>query len=141
MLVIRAQEHDRSKLEEPEFSAFAEVPRRHAGIPYGSPAYRERLKLLKPALDHHYSVSRHHPEHFTDGIRGMNLIDVVEMFADWLGSWTDYGSGDFESSIEHNRDRFDFSSDLESIFKNTAEALLGPNHPALYDTAPEGDIQ
>jgi len=41
---------------------------------------------MKPALEHHYALYRHHPEHFQNGIDDMNLIDLVEMFADWKAS-------------------------------------------------------
>jgi len=35
-----------------------------AGSTYGSEEYKAFLGQMKPALDHHYAVNDHHPEHF-----------------------------------------------------------------------------
>lgn len=56
--------HDRSKLEEPEKSAFDYATPRLAGSTYGSEEYKTFLADLKPALDHHYAHNSHHPEHY-----------------------------------------------------------------------------
>jgi hypothetical protein len=72
----RAKRHDRSKLQKEEKAGFDEYTPKLAGSTYGSGEYKEYLKNLKPYLDHHYSVNSHHPEHFLNGIRGMNLIDL-----------------------------------------------------------------
>ena len=50
---------------------------------YGSNEHKEALDIIKPAIDHHYKENRHHPEHFEDGISGMNLVDICEMISDW----------------------------------------------------------
>jgi hypothetical protein len=78
------------------------------------------LRDMKPALDHHYANNRHHPEHFgEEGIDGMNLFDVLEMFIDWTASTRRHADGDIAKSIEINKKRFGMSDQLAQIFRNT----------------------
>lgn len=64
-LMKRAVTHDRTKVISPEREKFADVASRLQGLTYGSPEYRECLKVtLGPALKHHYDHNRHHPEFF-----------------------------------------------------------------------------
>lgn len=67
VLTIRAAHHDRSKLAEPEKSAYDNLMRFKSShdMVYGSPDYAEGLKILGPALDHHYAANDHHPQHWT----------------------------------------------------------------------------
>lgn len=122
-LTTRAVEHDRSKLEPPEIAAFTEHTNRLAQIEYGSQAYQQELKELKPTLEHHYANNRHHPEHFERGISGMNLVDLVEMFCDWRAATKRNKNGNMLKSIEVNAQRFDMDTQLEQIFVNTAIAM------------------
>ena len=78
---------------------------------------------MKPALEHHYAVNRHHPEHFTNGVNDMTLIDVVEMFADWKAASERTQNGNLLKSIELNAERFHLSDQLKEIFINTAKTL------------------
>lgn len=124
-LADRAQVHDASKLgevEKPIFDKFEDILK---GLDYGSDAYKAALADMKPALDHHYAENRHHPEHYEDGIRGMNLLDLVEMFCDWKGAAERHTTGSLPDSIQHNQQRFGYSDDLKSIFLNTAQFLEG----------------
>jgi hypothetical protein len=61
-LKIRANSHDVSKLNEPEKSIFDKYTPELKKCEYMSPEYLENLKNMKPALEHHYACSRHHPE-------------------------------------------------------------------------------
>lgn len=64
-LEARGFEHDQSKLQEPEKSAFDRLKALSlSGMDYGSPEYRACLKAEKPAIQHHYDHNSHHPEHF-----------------------------------------------------------------------------
>lgn len=96
-----------------------------ADCTYGSDEYKEFLKGLKPALDRHYKNNRYHPEHFKNVIKGMNLIDVLELICDWKASSERHEDGDVYKSIELNQDRFNYSDDLKSILKNTVDFLNG----------------
>jgi hypothetical protein len=124
MLGERAVSHDDSKMESPELALFDEYTPKLAGCTYGSEEYQKFLVELKPALDHHYAVNRHHPEHFEEGVAGMNLVDVVEMFCDWFAASKRHDDGDIYKSINFNKDRFHLPVELVSIFHNTADILL-----------------
>lgn len=91
---------------------------------YGSDEYKSFLEGLRPALDRHYLNNRHHPEHFENGIRGMNLIDLLEMICDWKASSERHADGNIFNSIELNQKRFGYSDDLKEILKNTADFLI-----------------
>lgn len=62
----RAVNHDLSKLQEPEKSAFDRLKALSlSGMVYGSEEYRACLRAEKPAIQHHYKANSHHPEHVT----------------------------------------------------------------------------
>ena len=117
----RAINHDASKLHEEEIKIFEEFTPKLKDSTYGSEEYQGFLKDMKPALDHHYAKNRHHPEYHKDGIDDMNLVDIMEMFADWLAASQRHADGDIMKSIEINKDRFGMSDQLVSIFKNSVE--------------------
>lgn len=119
----RAVSHDRSKTESPEVEVFDEFTPKLQLNPYGSPAYAQNLEAMGDGLRHHYEVNRHHPEHFTDGVNGMNLVDVVEMLADWKAATDRTPSGDLPRSLNIQRDRFGLSDQLFRILWNTAQTL------------------
>ena len=120
-LKSRAVDHDRSKLGPEEKPIFDKSTPRLRDTTYGSEEYNDSLKKMGKALEHHYAVNRHHPEYFENGIAGMNLVDIVEMFCDWLAATERHASGDIYKSIEINQKRFNFSDDLKQIFINTAK--------------------
>ena len=120
-LTTRGVNHDRTKLESPEVELFTEYTPRLASTQYGSEEYKESLAGLKPALDHHYANSRHHPEHFNKGIADMNLVDIVEMLCDWKAASERQRDGNLLKSIEQNAQRFGYDDQLKQIFLNTAK--------------------
>jgi hypothetical protein len=120
-LFLRALNHDNTKLEEPEFSIFKIYTEKLKNSTYGSDEYKQFLKEMKPALDHHYKNNLHHPEHFANGIEGMNLVDLVEMFCDWKAATMRHDDGDINKSIEINAERFNICPQLKSIFKNSVK--------------------
>lgn len=121
----RAALHDRSKLEEPEKSAYDNLMRFKASkdMIYGSPEYAEGLKILGPALDHHYAANDHHPQHTPEGIAGMSLLSLMEMLADWRAAGERYKEGSIAQSLAHNRERFGISDQLFAILQNTVNEL------------------
>ena len=120
-LLRRSHHHDQSKLEPPEVETFNEFTPKLKDLTYGSDEYRECLRAMKPALEHHYAHNRHHPEHFANGVLGMDLFDLVEMLSDWIAASrrtrppapsTDEGTDASEAyaagiraSMSHNRER------------------------------------
>ncbi len=86
-MLRRGRVHDASKFGEAEKPAFDEAISLLRGISYGSPEYTKVLERLAPAFDHHYRCNSHHPEHYgQQGISGMDLFDLVEMFCDWMAA-------------------------------------------------------
>ena len=123
----RGARHDESKWSEEEWNLFLEYTPKLKNCTYGSPEYVQYLKELKPALDHHYQCNSHHPEHhigFDSGIKGMNLVDIMEMLCDWLASTKRHADGDIFKSIEINQKRFGYSDDVKAILSRTAEFLV-----------------
>lgn len=97
-LNVRGSLHDASKLGIYEKPIFDEVTPQLKGLTYGSDEYKESLKKLGPALDHHYEKNSHHPEHYKgitvyDGIQGMSLFDLLEMLADWKAAGERHADG------------------------------------------------
>jgi hypothetical protein len=120
-LLHRGEMHDRTKLESPEVEYFTEHNYRLCDLEYGSEEYAKALEDLKPALAHHYAKNRHHPAHFKNGIRDMNLIDLVEMFCDWAATTHRQYDGNLRKSLEKNVERFKISDELASILENSIE--------------------
>jgi hypothetical protein len=123
-LEVRADVHDASKLQEPEKSAFDQVVGRLKEVTYGSPEYKATLKdVLGAALHHHDTHNSHHPEHRANGVDGMSLLDLVEMFCDWKAAGERHLGGSLERSIQINRERFKISDQLTAILENTRKEL------------------
>jgi hypothetical protein len=115
--------HDHSKLREPEKAVFDEVTPKLKAMTYGSEEYAASLADMKPALDHHYSYNRHHPEHFGDGVMDMDMIDLLEMLADWKAAGERHADGYIERSLEINEKRFGIPTELMKILRNTVDRL------------------
>lgn len=137
-LLRRAQRHDASKLVPPEVEAFDIATPKLAGLTYGTDEYKQSLADLGVALEHHYAVNSHHPEHWTSGIAGMSLLDLVEMLVDWKAASermrkpmpaapgrpeAPQYDNDFLHSIALNQERFGYSDELREILENTAREL------------------
>ena len=122
-LTTRGVNHDASKMESPEIELFAEYTDNLKNMVYNSPEYQQSLKELKPALEHHYAINRHHPEHFPNGINDMTLIDLIEVIADWKAASERQKNGNLLVSIENNAKRFNITDQLKQILINTAKTL------------------
>jgi hypothetical protein len=118
--------HDRSKLTSPEVEAFDEFTPKLVASTYGSEEYKGYLAAMRPALEHHYAANSHHPEHYADGIRGMNLMDLVEMLCDWKAATLRHADGDIGRSIELNQQRFGYTDELKQILLNTLPLFERP---------------
>ena len=118
-LIFRGVNHDNSKIGEFEVDIFTEYTPKLANSTFGSDEYKQFLKEMKPALDHHYSENKHHPEHFENGILGMDLIDLLEMICEWKAATLRHNNGDIMKSVEINQKRFGYSDELKQIFINT----------------------
>jgi Family of unknown function (DUF5662) len=121
-LLTRGENHDATKLSRPEVEAFTNAAPLKDMV-YGSPEYQKSLDDLKPALEHHYRANSHHPQHYTMGIDGMSLVDIIEMFCDWSASSKRNKDGNLSNSIDINAERFNMSPQLVQIFKNSLYLL------------------
>ena len=116
----RGINHDHSKLVSPEKEGFDIWTPALRGTTYGSEEYKRFLKELGKVLAHHYQVNRHHPEHFENGIYGMNIIDLTEMICDWKAASERHNDGDIIDSINNiNKTRFGYDDSMEKVLKNT----------------------
>lgn len=119
-LVDRSVRHDLSKTEEPELAVFNEFTPKLKDLTYGSEEYKACLAAMRPALEHHYAVNAHHPEHHQHGIDDMTLVDLAEMLADWKAATERHTDGDLTKSLEIQRERFGISDQLLRVLANTA---------------------
>src|SRR6478609_10844443 len=110
-LMYRGENHDQSKLKDPELAGFNAIVPLLATLTYGSPEYKATLKSQEPVIAHHYAHNRHHPEHFENGIDGMNLIDLLEMACDWEAAARRKG-GHAIDSLVINSERFNIDRQL-----------------------------
>ena len=123
-LNVRGFHHDMSKRKDIELEPLARmqmVINRHGQAPYGSEEYKARTAMLGPMLEHHYANNSHHPEHYEDGVDGMDLFDVVEMFFDWKAA-SERGE-EPAMNIKTACEKYRVSPQLERIFQNTADNL------------------
>lgn len=116
----RGLNHDLSKTMEPELSVYNEFTPKLKDSTYGSEEYKEFLKAMGPGLLHHYSHNRHHPEFHPDGLAGMNLVDIMEMLADWRAATERHADGDLARSLHIQKERFGISEQLYNVLWNTA---------------------
>lgn len=117
-LTIRSQEHDKSKLEEPEFSLWKkmdEEPR----YPYGSKEYKNKIERYRELFEMHYKKNPHHPEHFQNGISDMTLIDLVEMLCDWISYKDNISVTEAIEMVEKQSERFEYSDEIKNMLINT----------------------
>lgn len=120
-LARRAMWHDYSKLVSPEREGWDEIVPKLAGLTYGSEEYRAALRD-NPVIAEHQQRNDHHPEFYErEGCRGMSLIALIEMLADWkaAGERHDDDKG-LLASIEYNQKRFGFTPELADILRRTA---------------------
>ncbi len=125
-LMERTTKHDMSKIrDEMERTVFIEYTPKLKESTYGSDEYKTFLKEMGKGLEHHYRNNSHHPEFYDNGIKGMNLIDLVEMLCDWKAATLRHLNGDLLKSIEQNQKRFGYGDELKQILFNTVPILEG----------------
>ncbi len=156
----RAMNHDQSKFSPEEFETFAaETPGLRA-LTYGSPEYAAALARMGPALQHHYRMNNHHPEHYgtttcdqcgqpesepcTCGgsrtrrgdVHKMDLMTLLEMLCDWKAATERHANGSLTRSIAQNAKRFGYDDRFALLLARTA-ANLGWITEQDYQAMPE----
>lgn len=117
----RGNKHDETKLgpeELPHYVATIDEFEKH---PYGSDGYHKAKESLGPSVVHHYKHNRHHPEHFHNGIEGMNLVDLLEMLVDWKAATQNHPEqpGNTAKSLVLAIGKYKISPQLTQILLNT----------------------
>lgn len=122
-VMARGNLHDLSKYESEEFPIYAGMMDEFEKYPYGTEGHAKAKAAIKPAVDHHYQHNRHHPEHFENGIEGMNLVDLLEMICDWKSATLNHPDrpGNLTKSIELATEKYNISPQLAQILYNTAK--------------------
>ena len=116
--ISRSQRHDHSKMVLPEKEYFDRATSRLKDLVYGSDEYKASLDEIRPGIQHHYENNRHHPEYFLNGVDDMNLVDVMEMLADWKAA-SERTSQTITFDVRRNIERFGLSEQLVKILENT----------------------
>lgn len=119
----RMVNHDKTKTESPEKEGYDKFTPLLGQNEYGSDEYWKTLEEMKPITDHHYLYNSHHPQYYREGINGMNLLDLVEMLADWKAAGERQSNSDMVKSIEINAKRFGIDEQLKQILLNTASYM------------------
>jgi hypothetical protein len=88
---------------------------------YGSDEYKRFLAGMGEGLRHHYAANDHHPEHFPNGIHDMDLVQLIEMLADWKAATLRHADGDLDRSIRQNAERFGYGASMITLLQSTAE--------------------
>lgn len=116
-MLRRARLHDASKFSPEEKPVYDQVFPLLKGVAYASPEWDALVERAGPALAHHYRQNSHHPEHYSDGVAGMDLFDVVEMLCDWMASAERNPSDGVK--LDHNVTVFGIEPQLARILANT----------------------
>ena len=127
----RNAEHDLSKLTEIEMNGFKTIFPKKKHTSYYSNEYKEALQSLQPSIEHHYKNNSHHPEHFSNGINGMNLLDLIEMICDWVSAMETDNEEEINKNLQVNKRRFEIDEQLFSVLKNTVSFIVGANERKL----------
>ena len=123
-ITMRAAKHDLSKLVPPEKAGFDRATLKLKDMTYGSQEYKKSLEDLAETLEHHYAHNDHHPQYYPNGVYGMNLYSLVEMYEDWKAAGKRNKDGNIVKSVELNKEKFCLDDQLYSILLNTAQLDL-----------------
>lgn len=118
----RTRRHDESKFSTIEIDGYVGIAEATKGLTAGSKEYLDALEPYKKVIQRHYLMNDHHPEHFKNGVNGMNLIQVLEMFCDWIAASTDREMHPMQS-IDAQCERFNIDAQLKQIIINTMDQL------------------
>jgi hypothetical protein len=121
LLLDRSVEHDNSKLEDPEKSILDKVVPLLESLKFGSPEYIKTIEPLKEMSQHHYANNKHHIQHWENGIKDMDLVDICEMICDWKAATKRGKDGNIKDSLEIARERYNLPEELICILRNTVE--------------------
>lgn len=131
-MLDRAMQHDKSKLEEQEYSHYVEpvFALNTENVPYGSDRYKELVKQMGEGLDHHKANNDHHIEFFepyavqtlNDPIRAMDLFTLFEMLCDWIAASKRKGNNPCDA-LKVITAKYPMDEQLQAVIRNTVAML------------------
>lgn len=126
VLQNRSLSHDDSKFGPEEFPVYASMIDEFAKHKFGTDGYIKAKEAISEATKHHFAFNRHHPEYHTNGIDGMDLLDIIEMLADWKAATLNHpdAPGDMVKSLDYAVKKYNISPQLATILLNTIERYL-----------------
>ncbi len=119
----RGIKHDRSKFTAIEFDAFVKTRPKFKTVNYGSKEYQECVDEIKPAIDHHHSNNRHHVDFYENGFSDMNLIDILEMLADWKAASRRSPNLEFKDSLPIAFEKYSIPENMQKHIISTLKYL------------------
>lgn len=122
----RADLHDISKFRVDEFTGFCQldINRGQQREEYGSESYEEGVKF--DAVKLHHSRNPHHPEYWPNGIKDMNLVDIIEMLCDWEAArWARDSERDIDKIWLTRQRRFNLTDQELSFLRTLWEKIEG----------------
>lgn len=120
----RSLEHDNSKMtNDVEIEGYGRIGPKLSTVKFGSNEFNQYKEEMQPAIDHHMCNNRHHVESHENGIKDMNLIDLLEMLADWKAAGSRRSDSTIENSINRMNERYQFGDDIVQLLRNTADYL------------------
>ena len=115
--------HDRSKFTPEEFDSFVKTRPKFKKANYGSKEYQECVNQIKPAIDHHYNNNRHHTGFHEKGFQDMNLLDILEMLADWKAASRRSPDLTFEDSLPKAFKKYNIPENMQKHIIATLKYL------------------
>jgi len=115
----RAELHDLTKIQPEEFDVFVETHEEFAKARFGTPEYAAVEEKGRKAVQHHYKHNPHHVKHHENGWEDMNLIDLLEMLADWKAASRRNPGKWWGERFSKALDRGHFPEPVRKLLRNT----------------------
>jgi hypothetical protein len=122
-LYNRAEAHDKSKLEDPEYTGWRQMDK-EPRYKYGTPEYFAKMRKYQWVFDEHYKKNRHHPEYWQGFFHEMDLVDFLEMIIDWCSYKEDIHAEEMIEIVTENCERFHFPPLLKDLAINTLKNYI-----------------
>lgn len=128
----RAMNHDASKLEEPERSAYIEpvFALNSEEVPYGSSRYKELTAKMSEGWKHHEAINDHHIGFFlpysvqtlNDPVRCLDMFSLIEMCCDWIAAAKRRGN-DPGLALKVMVEKYPMDEHLQQVIRNTLSMI------------------
>ena len=106
-----AEQHDASKLEDPELSPYIDMTWLYKNA---KTRYVDLTPEMEQAWKHHYMVNGHHPEHYAR-LDDMPDMAIAEMVADWAAMSEEKGGSLVMWFHKVNQNKYKFNSHQERL--------------------------